>query len=448
MIEKLAYWNVLLQMPVYIAQKDVTGGLHWDQALKGVIFLIWALFQNIVPIFSGGFSDRYGYKKSLILAILLIFCGYLILGTQRELVPFIIGTIILGIGSGIFRPTLQASVSLTISTDIETKAWGIYVMLINVAVMLAPPLSKFMKDISWSAVFFASAGLTLLNLLVVVFYRKLPENNSSIAEKIKDVFRNIFNNLIKSDILLFLISMSGFITVYMQFYETLPNFIIDWSDTSNLAKSFRMPEFMLINTPNGKMISYEWIYNLNSILIILFVVIISAITKKFNRIKTISIGIIFASLGLQLCGFSREGYYLIAGVIIYTFGEMTVNPKFLEHLSKKAKTGQKALYMGYLNLSYTIGLSIGALSGGIIYKHYGEKAHLASKYLYDNYGIVENNLSLAFDKLREVTNQNSSVLTNILWEHYQPQFIWLPYLIIGLISAFFIFKLNKSQENL
>jgi len=445
MVEKLAYWNVLLQMPVYIAQKDAAGGLHWDQALKGFIFLLWALFQNIVPIFSGGFTDRYGYKKSFLVAISLIFCGYILLGTQRDLIPFIIGTIILGIGSGIFRPTIQASISISVSPEIEAKAWSIYVMLINVAVMLTPPLSKYMKEISWSSVFFASACLTLLNLLIVLFYRQLPENKSELYQKARDVFKGIYTNLFKSDMIWFLLSMSGFIIIYMQFYETLPNFIIDWSDTAELAKMLNLPEFMLTKTQNGKIISYEWIYNFNSILVILFVVFVASMTKNFNRLKVISAGIILATFGLQLCGLSREGYLLIGGVILYTFGEMTVNPKFLEHLSKKAQAGQKALYMGYLNLSYTIGLSIGALSGGFIYKHFGEKAFLASKYLEEIYGIKEMNLSNSFEKLRNVANLDSSALTNLLWNHYQPHYIWLPYVLIGIISALSILILNKKK---
>ncbi|MCX7737748.1 MAG: MFS transporter [Candidatus Kapabacteria bacterium] len=446
MIEKLAYWNVLLQMPVYVAQKDVSGGLHWDQALKGIIFFVWALFQNIVPIFSGGFTDRYGYKKSFFLAIALIFCGYLLLGTQREIYPFILGTIILGIGSGIFRPTLQASLSLSIPSEKETKAWGIYVMLINVAVMLTPPLSKYLKDISWTTVFFASAGLTFLNLLIVILFKNLPTNKSNSAQKIKEILKNIFRNLFKKDIIWFLICMSGFIIIYMQFYETLPNFIIDWVDTSDLANSLKLPEFMLINSPNGKMISYEWIYNLNSILVILLVVIITSATKNNNRLKTISFGIILASFGLQLCGLSREGYYLIGGVIIYTLGEIIVNPKFLEHLSKKAESVQKALYMGYLNLSYAIGLSIGALSGGYIYKHFGEKAYLASKYLGEYYNIKETNLSQSFEKLRIISNLNSSELTNLLWNNYNPQLIWLPFLVIGLISALGLLILVRQNN--
>lgn len=445
MLEKLAYWNVLLQMPIYIAQKDAPGGLHWDQAIKGVIFFIWAFFQNFVPIFSGGYTDKFGYKKSFILALILILGGYLLMGTQRELIPFIFGTVILGIGSGIFRPTIQASVSLSIGGGNETKAWGIYVMLINIAVVLSPPISKLLKEISWESVFWGSAGITLINLFIIFFYQKIPINSSKASVTASIVFKNILQNLFKKEIIWFLLFMSGFIIIYMQFYETLPNFILDWSDTSKIARDLNLPDFMLMTTAQSKMISYEWLYNLNAILVVLFVVVISILTKTSNRLKIISTGIILASLGLQICGLTREGYLLIAGIVVYTFGEMIVSPKFLEHLSSQANSWNKALYMGFLNLSYTIGLSVGALSGGFIYKHFGEKAYLASKYLDEYYGIKDINLTMSIDKLCSISNLDKIEVSNLLWRTYNPELIWLPFIIIGVISAIGLIIISRKK---
>ncbi|MGA2296785.1 MAG: MFS transporter, partial [FCB group bacterium] len=114
MLEKLAYWCVLLQMPIYIAQKDIPGGLHWEQMSKGIIFFWWALVQNIVPIFSGGFADKYGRKKVMMLAFIIIAIGYLLLGTQKDYNIFLCGTIILGFGSGLFKPALQGAVAKTL----------------------------------------------------------------------------------------------------------------------------------------------------------------------------------------------------------------------------------------------------------------------------------------------------------------------------------------------
>ena len=60
MFERLAYYGVRVVIPIYIAQADEIGGLHFSQIDKGIIFFVWALVQSLVPVFSGGFADRYG----------------------------------------------------------------------------------------------------------------------------------------------------------------------------------------------------------------------------------------------------------------------------------------------------------------------------------------------------------------------------------------------------
>jgi len=39
MIERLAYYGVRVVIPIYIAQADEIGGLHFSQSDKGFIFL-------------------------------------------------------------------------------------------------------------------------------------------------------------------------------------------------------------------------------------------------------------------------------------------------------------------------------------------------------------------------------------------------------------------------
>src|SRR5210317_1644299 len=91
MIERLAYYGVRVVIPIYIAQADEIGGLHFSQIDKGIIFFVWALVQSLVPVFSGGFADRYGYKKTIAFSIAIKIVGYLMMATQREFWPFLIG---------------------------------------------------------------------------------------------------------------------------------------------------------------------------------------------------------------------------------------------------------------------------------------------------------------------------------------------------------------------
>ncbi|HZW83742.1 MAG TPA: hypothetical protein VFF14_10045, partial [Candidatus Deferrimicrobium sp.] len=76
MIERLAYYGVRVVIPIYIAQADEIGGLHFSQGDKGFIFMWWALVQSALPVFTGGFADRYGYKRQIVFAIMVKTLGF------------------------------------------------------------------------------------------------------------------------------------------------------------------------------------------------------------------------------------------------------------------------------------------------------------------------------------------------------------------------------------
>src|SRR5262245_56306261 len=65
MWERLAYYGTRVVLPIYICQADEPGGLHFTQAQKGTIYAIWALVASGIPMVSGGFADRYGYKRTI-----------------------------------------------------------------------------------------------------------------------------------------------------------------------------------------------------------------------------------------------------------------------------------------------------------------------------------------------------------------------------------------------
>ena len=81
MFERLAYYSVRSVVALYIMQADDPHGLHFTAADKGTIYAFWFGFQSILPTFTGGFADRYGYKKSLFVSITLNIIGYILMGS-------------------------------------------------------------------------------------------------------------------------------------------------------------------------------------------------------------------------------------------------------------------------------------------------------------------------------------------------------------------------------
>lgn len=443
MFEKMAYVVVLIQMPIYIAQKDVVAGMYLSQSLKGMIFFVWAVVQRLTPIFVGGYIDKVGYKKSLYASFIVVTTSYLILGLQHNFYIFLFGILLLGFGSGIFLPALQAALSFTMNKKNESTGWGIYFMLLNLGVFVASPVSKLLKNISWNTVFFGSAVIFLLNFIILFFIKDVK---LQVVRKMfsSQVIKTSIKNFFKKEILYFILIMSGFVIIYMQFYETFPNFFVDWINTASIVSKLHLPDILISHTARGNMLSYEWIRTINSGLIILAIVPISWLTSKLFRLNALMIGFILASIGLMLCGISMFGTISILGIIIYTFGEIITNPKFVEQLNSISPRNEKASYLSYLNISFAIGLGGGALLGGFIYQHFGEKAGLALKYLSTHYKINNIDLTQTFAKLQEITGMNASQTTELLWNTYHPYMIWLPFVSIGLLSVFCLFLYSKK----
>src|SRR5215813_11302282 len=72
MWERLAFFNLRVMAPIYIMQADNSGGLHLTAADKGTIYAWWAAFQSLLPIVTGGYADRFGYKRTLSFSISMI----------------------------------------------------------------------------------------------------------------------------------------------------------------------------------------------------------------------------------------------------------------------------------------------------------------------------------------------------------------------------------------
>jgi POT family proton-dependent oligopeptide transporter len=226
----------------------------------------------------------------------------------------------------------------------------------------------------------------------------------------------------------------------MQLFDMLPNFIVDWVDSTAIVKALHLPGMFTVDTPRGTMITQEWLINANAGLIVLCVMWVSWLVARMRRVTSIFIGITIASVGLIAAGFSMSGWLCILGILCFSVGEMLSSPKMNDYLGVIAPEGQKALYMGYANMPSAIGWSIGSILGGKVYEQLGEKASLALRYLADHHGITSGVArEEAMLKMQEVLHMDAAQATRVLWEIYHPYRLWFPFAALGFASAVGIF---------
>ena len=468
MIERCAYYGVRVVIPIYIAQADEPGGLHFSQVDKGVIFSIWAIIQTLTPMFSGGFADRYGYKKTIAVSQALTIAGYLLMATQRGFFPFLFGVCVLAFGTAIFKPGIQGTLVQSMTNKTSSLGWGTFYMVVNVGGFLGPPIAHYFRGIGWPAVFFGCAAILCLNFLMLFTYKEIAPGGDPRGTPLT-ILKMTVKNITKPRLLMFILVMSGFWLMFMQLFDMLPNFIVDWVDTRSLVAQFNLPGWMTDETARGTMIAQEWMINFNSGLIVVCVMLVSYLVSRMRRLSSIFLGMVVSACGLLLAGFTMAGIFCILGILCFSVGEMLASPKMNEYLGVIAPEGQKGLYMGYANIPLAIGWGYGSLMGGKIYDQAGDKANLALRYLGEKFGITEgatrdtviaklqasgmdparaaqsigdafaNGESVvrtqAVTLLQSVAGMDANQVTQLLWNTYHPYKLWYPFVAIGVASA-------------
>ena len=87
------------------------------------------------------------------------------------------------------------------------------------------------------------------------------------------------------------------------------------------------------------------------------------------------VGITLGTIGMAVLAISSNAWVFIAGMIIFSVGEMTAHPKFISYVGLIAPPDKKALYLGYSFLYGVIGSGIGGVLGASLYVYYVDKLH-------------------------------------------------------------------------
>lgn len=463
MWERLAYYGMRVVVVIYIAQADEPGGLHFSQAAKGTILAWWFIFQSVLPTFTGGYADRYGYKKTIFVAITLKIIGYILMGTQRTFTGFFVGMAFLAVGTALFKPGIQGSLAQNLSKANSSKGWGLFYWLVNVGAMLGPPLAGMLRQISWPWVFFACAIIVSVNYLMLFTYKEQDsgyEGDHDPFQVMVVTLKNLFDVRLFS----FLMILSCFWLMMYQLWDLHPSFITDWIDSSSVAETLPIPDAWTHDTDRGTQVLQENLLNLNAAMIVVFVVPLSILVAKMRTLSAMLIGMVVATMGILTAGLTSSGWVFLLGVVFFSFGEMLTGPKKNEYLGLIAPPGKKGLYLGYVNIPVGIGGFFGSMLAGWLYGEYGEKATLAQKYLAEktsyltDKGLTWDGSTSTLDTalgvkrteayafLQEYLGQGGEQVTQVLWDTYQPYTVWYPFAAIGVFAVIALLIYNQRAK--
>ena len=383
MVERMAYYAIFIVITLYLSNT-----LGFNDLEASMISGLFSGGLYLLPIFTGAYADKIGFRRALIIAFTLLTVGYLGLamlptflqsaglveygevtrftGLPDSSLRWIIVPImiIIVVGGSIIKSTISASVAKETTSENRARGYSIFYMLVNIGSFsgksIIDPLRHLIGEQAYITINYFSAFMTLAALLAVIFlYRSV--HTAGEGKSMRDIgagFVRVFTNW---RLVALIIIVTGFWIVQQQLYATMPKYVI------------RMA---------GEAARPGWIANVNPLVVVCCVGFITRLMAKRSAITSITIGMFLIPLSATLmafgnllgndifAGISNITLMMIVGIVFQALAECFISPRYLEYFSLQAPKGEEGLYLGFSHLDSFLSSIFGFGISGILLTKY------------------------------------------------------------------------------
>jgi dipeptide/tripeptide permease len=393
--ERVAYYATQAVLAIYLSEQ-----LHFSNSLTGWLVGTFGLVVWFLPILGGTLADRFGFRRALMFAYLVMTLGYYLLGslsaTWMEPLRHALGDkwlvlailMVPALGPGLVKPCVAGTTARASKENVRSIGYSIYYTLVNIGGAIGPLVAYFVRErMGWDIenVFrVASCSVFLMFWVTLLFFREPSRASAERVASVWDAIKNMFVVLANTRFLLFLGIIALYYVVFWQIYMGLPLFI----------RHYVNPD-----------VGVDAAISVEAFTVIFCQVLLAVLTRKIPTFRTIAIGIFLTSvswmiltlpipagqitlhLGFTAPTFYRASLYVAVTLFVLALGEILLSSRYYDYISRLAPAGQEGLYMGYAFLPIAIGYFIGGPLGGYLLHYFGDLRHEAQYMWYVIAGI-------------------------------------------------------------
>jgi dipeptide/tripeptide permease len=375
-LERFAYYGIYFGFGIYMEY------LGYSRAQLGIIQSVFLFLSYVIPVISGTFADKYGFKRVLIVSYLAYLPSILLLILTKSFSGIALTMLSVGLAAGIFKPLISGTVRVVTDRTNKTLGFGVFYAMVNVGGSFGPIVAGKLRVISWNYAFLAAAGAIGLMLLITIFFYKEPERKLEgipLGQKFKDIA------IALSDVkfALFLVILGLFFWLpFWAFFNLCALYVDRNIDTARLYLNLKsvfgtaFANFFSHEEEGIRRIMGETIAHTGYIIMI-FQVFISRIFERFRTIPSFLVGIFISAIGFVILGYANvsAAAFVFLGIFLFAIGEMISSPRIQEYITWIAPKEKAGLYMGSNFLALGIGGALSGVSYTTLYGYFRSMNH-------------------------------------------------------------------------
>jgi MFS family permease len=375
-----------------------------DQAAGAIVGWVWAPAMTIFTLLAGSLTDAIGLRRTFFLGVgICTVARSVMVMTTIPSLALACGVLPLAVGEALGTPVLLAATRRYSTTAQRSISFSFIYVVMNIGYIAAGWIFDYVRQLNLRVNFFGfeptthqqlflvSLAFEILLFPAIYFLRRSADGSVSSESKASAFWSRIGNTVRQSAVdtlRLFhrLLGQSGF-------YRLLVFFLfIGFLKAIFLQMDYVFPKFgdreLGLHAPVGKLSA------INSILIILLVPIIGALTQKFAAYRMVVVGGVICAAGVfimalptdwfqaaansapgQWLGHSYLGvngsihpYYVMSALYLAVFsvGEAFYSPRVYEYAAAIAPPGQEASYGSLAYLPFLVGKLLVGSAGWLL----------------------------------------------------------------------------------
>ena len=382
LLERAAYYGVFVVITLYLSRI-----IGFNDVQAAVIAGSFSGGLYLLPVFTGAYADKIGFKAALIIAFSLLTIGYASLAIfpaileakgfveyAREvtyhglremnvryyIIPIMI---VIMIGGSFIKSVITGTVAKETNESNRARGFSIFYMMVNIGAFsgktIVKPLREAMGNLGLVNLNYYAAGMTFLALILIIFMYKSTKHAGE-GKSLREIGRALVKVVSNVRLLTLILIITGFWMVQHQLYATMPKYVL------RLA---------------GEGASPSWYANVNPLVVVIFVTMITNWMRHKTPLFSMAVGMFIMPVSALLMGAGHwfdgnvlgmhpVAFMMIVGIAFQALAECFISPRFLEFFSLQSPKGEEGLYLGFSHLHSFFSSILGfSLSGYLLSKY-------------------------------------------------------------------------------
>ncbi|HUL51039.1 MAG TPA: MFS transporter [Candidatus Nitrosotalea sp.] len=326
-------------LTLYLTRRGFTA------ADAGLAFGAYGVGRLGATFFGGHLADTLGRRKTIVLSMVLAALDMIWLSQARSLTAIVLLTGFASLTGELYLPACGALLADLVPERQRVTAWATYRLAFNAGWAFGPATAAFLAAHSFTWLFVGDALTSLL--FGVIAWCWLPRGVRSAQA---EVGWNEAWSMLRRDRRIQQVALA---TVFIglvihQLVSTYGLYVtaLGFSDAV-----------------------YGALLSLNGVVVVLFELSVTAWSRRFPSRSVMATGYLLMGAGMVLNAVFHSLPALIAGIVVFTFGEMIYAPVAGAYVSGLAPLRMRGRYMGAWGFSNSMSLAVAPSLGMMVFAH-------------------------------------------------------------------------------